>query len=685
MSAMCRMIAVLLLCWVGPAWCQEWKLIPLPRSLKPGQGSVTLHSPVRVRVSSAEPEDRFAAETLIEDLKAVHGLQAIVSTRGTADIWIGRVGSPEVDREIGRLGLEWSALENEESYVLGASGSVVLVAAKTAEGVFYGVQTLRQLVGPAGRVPAVAIADWPALRYRGLSVDVSRGPILTEEQMKALIRGAAEYKLNLLSFYMEHVFPYTHAPLVAPTGGEITPELIERLIAYARPYHVMLLPQQQTFGHLHHMLKLERYAGMAETPHGSVLAPEDERGYQWIRQTAGQLAQLFPSPFLHIGSDETFELGRGRSRAAAEREGVGEIYLAHMRKVTEMLRPLGKKLMFWGDIALKHPDLIPKLPKELIAMTWVYSPKENFSSDILPFRDNGMEVFVCPGISNWNRIFPNFSHALVNINNFVRDGKKLGARGMLNTHWGDDGEALFNMTWYGVVFSAAAAWQSDQVDVAAFDHSFDWAFYRNQDDTLVKVIRRLDQVHGALLSAGVGDASDSLFWIDPFSRQGSETVRKAGPAASQVRLLAEGALVDLQVAGARARTHRETLPFLEFAARRLDGLGMKIQFSKEIGDLYRAATAAQADSAAVRENLGRINSVNGLIQDLRDSTIELKSMYRTAWLAENRSYWLDNVLLRYDAEALYWLGKSRLLTAAAREYAATGVLPTPDALGLVLP
>lgn len=675
----------LLLCAAAFAWCQEWKLIPLPRSLKPGQGSIQLRSPVHVRVVPAQAEDIFAAETLAEDLKAVHGLDVTIGTQGEAVIRIARAGSPEVDREIARLGLDRAALDNDEGYVLGADETGVLVAAKTAAGVFYGVETLRQLVGPDKRVPAVTIADWPALRYRGLSVDVSRGPVLTEDQLKALIRTAAEFKLNLLSLYMEHVFSYSHAPLVAPEGGAITPELIRRLMEYAGRYHVELLPQQQTFAHLHYMLKLELYAGMAETPHGHVLAAEDEKAYTWIRNSATELAHLFRSAFLHIGSDETFELGEGRSRALAEREGVGQVYVGHMQKVTAMLQPLGKKLMFWGDIALKNPELIPKLPKELVAMTWVYDPRPDFRSYIAPFRDNGMDVFVCPGVNNWNRIFPKISDSVVNINNFTRDGKKLGAIGMLNTHWADDGESLFNTTWHGVVFSAAAAWQPDLVDVPAFDRSFDWTFYRNTDDLFVKTIRRLDEIHGLLRSAGVGDASNGLYWSEPFSPAGSETVRKACPVASRVRLLAEQALVDLQAGSGKARAHADTLRYLHLAAKRLDGLGLKIQFSKEIGELYREALSLQSDPGKVRSRLGKINSVNGLVQDLRDTTNELMQLYRAAWLAENRPYWLDNVLLRYQSEALYWQDKSRMFTRAAQAYGMTKVLPAPETLGICLP
>lgn len=206
---------------------------------------------------------------------------------------------------------------------------------------------------------------------------------------------------------------------------------------------------------------------------------------------------------------------------------------------------------------------------------------------------------VClPGRNNWSRIFPNFSAAVGNINNFVRDGKRLGAIGMLNTDWKDDGEALFN------------------------------------------AIRKLDQINNLLRSAGVGDANDEMFWFDPFSATGAERVRKASGVAAQVRRLAEDAWVDLAAHSGEALVHRDTLPFLRFAAKRLDCMGMKLQYSREIANSYRERNTYAAGQR---------------VQDLRDYVNELRAGYRALWLAENRPHWIDNVLVRYDNEALYWV------------------------------
>ena len=423
---------------------------------------------------------------------------------------------------------------------------------------------------------------------------------------------------------------------------------------------------------------------MAEITFRRVLSVVDnDRAYDWIGKNIEQLAALFPGGFVHVGGDEVRQLGQGRSREYVKQAGLGAAYAEHMQRVFALSRPTGKRLMFWGDMALAYPGQIPKLPKEMVAMSWYYAPLEDFSSRIAPFRNAGMDVFVCPGLRATNRIFPGLGGSLVNINNFVRDGKRFGALGMLNTYWVDDGEGLFGVNWYGVVFSAATAWQQGLVDIAAFDRAFDLAFYGSTGETFARSIRRLDSINSLLVSAGVGEAYNDLFWFDPFSRLGAERVRKILPIASELRLRAEDALSDLTSATGRARIHRDTIPFLRFAARRLDCLGMKVQISRAIADAYREALA---DKSRTTSNLSRISSGNGLTQDMRDYVHELKGMFRAVWLSENRPYWLDNVLIRYDSEAMFWVQKSRLFERLAEECEVTKMdLPPPESLGLWLP
>ena len=110
----------------------------------------------------------------------------------------------------------------KQAYVIRVTDSGVLVAGRTAQGLFYGVQTLRQLLhaeGSGGKtlaIPALVIRDWPSMEWRGVSDDISRGPIPTLDYLKMQIRTLAEYKINLLGLNMEHVFDFQTQPLVPP-------------------------------------------------------------------------------------------------------------------------------------------------------------------------------------------------------------------------------------------------------------------------------------------------------------------------------------------------------------------------------------------------------------------------------------------------------------------------------------
>ena len=149
------------------------------------------------------------------------------------------------------------------------------------------------------------IRDWPAMPHRGISDDWSRGPLPNMEFLKREIRTLAAYKLNIFSPYFEHTFAYASTPVAAFPGGAMTPEEGKELVAYAAKYHITIIPEQEAFGHLHHVLKFEEYSKLGETPHGSVLAPGDPASLPLIGEWFGELAKVFPGPYAHIGADET--------------------------------------------------------------------------------------------------------------------------------------------------------------------------------------------------------------------------------------------------------------------------------------------------------------------------------------------------------------------------------------------
>jgi len=675
----------------------ELKLVPEPKEVHLHQGSFHVIPTTRILVEFGhQDEDRIAAETLAEEIHDQSGLNLDItgakadsrqeSKEETGAIVLARLQDKKVRDFLASKGLKDDSI-GDQGYLLFSDKTHLIVAANAGQGLFYGVQTLRQLLHQVGGklvCPAVSIRDWPSLEWRGVQDDISRGPIPTEDYMKRQIRTLAAYKVNLFGLYMEHVFDFASQPLLAPQEAALTPKEINALVDYAKHLYVTILPEQQTFGHLHHMLKYEIYADVAERPHGHVLTPTKDRSYDIIKAMYADLVPLFPGPFLHVGGDETFELGLGQTSARATEVGLGRVYLEHMQKVFDILEPYHKQLMFWGDIALKYPQLLGILPKDMIAVPWDYDAKPSFESIIKPYRDAGLRVMVAPGAQTWNQLWPNLDTGYVNIRNFVRDGQKLGAMGMLNTTWNDDGEAIYGMAWPALVFGAAAGWQAGESNIDDFKNAYDWAFYRNEDATFRDALENLDRGHQALAKIKVDHETDDLFWIDPFTPEGAKLMQKVAAAAPEMRLGAEHAIESLYRNAARAHANQDTLADMTLGAWRWDALGMKAQFTQEINKFYWDAYQNQTDADRVSNDLEEITAINARLEDLRDATSRVSQMYRAAYLREYGTYWIDNVMVRYDNLAREFQNKIVAVRQERRLYEASKTLTTPQELGFYL-
>src|SRR5438874_786640 len=554
------------------------QVIPKPKQANVGDGRFQIGRETRIVLADTKSvEDRSAAQDFIDDLKATANLAlSIGKGKPRRQIVIGHLELRSITQALRRNGVDPPATLNDEGYVLLVSPNEVVIAGRTAAGTFYGLQTLKQLVrgeGAGAFIASVKIIDWPMMRWRAVSDDISRGPVPTVDYIKRQIRTEAFFKLNMHSFYMEHTFASESNPLIGPAGGSLTPAEIRELVAYARRYHVELVPEQQTFGHLHKALRLEKYAELAETPYGDVLSPQQPGTYKLVAELYKELNELFPGQFFHIGEDETFELGEGQSKAETQAKGVGAVYFEHLNRVRDLLKPYNRKLMFWGDIALHHPDLIGNIPKDMIVMNWQYGARDDFWSSIKPFQDAGLQQFVCPGAQTWNQIFPNTDAAVKNIVNFVRDGQKAGAIGMMNTTWDDDGESLFEMSWYPIALGAAASWQEGALDVDQFDRNFDWSFFRAEGNEFVKATRSLGGVN-TMLTAGT---TDELFWRDPFTTQFQNQARNLKDKIIAMRKQVEDAQESVIKNEKRARRNQSTLDAMKFAAQRFDHLGRRYE------------------------------------------------------------------------------------------------------------
>jgi hypothetical protein len=680
--------------------CADLHMVPTPRECTAVQ-AIPIGGIGFLVTSEKNAEDQFAVEDLIEDRLGKRTVRS-----DAPFIRLERAESEPARTLLAANHLSFDPAMHDEGYIIMPDGQGgMAVIAETSAGIFYGVQTVKQLIRGSGQdavLLAPTLRDWPAMAYRGLSDDWSRGPLPNMDFLKREIRTLAAYKINIFSPYFEHTFAYDVSPVAAFPGGAMTPDEARELVAYAAQYHITVIPEQESFGHLHHLLKFEQFSSLGETPHGSVLAPvapsdrpsppgPDTAALPLISNWFSELAKVFPAPYAHIGADETFELGLGKTREQVEKQGLGAVYIDFLKQIHATLEPNHKRLLFWGDIAVKSPELVGTLPKDMIAVPWEYRARPDFKPIIEPFTKAGLETWVAPGVNNWNRLYPNNNEALANIRVFVRDGQALGATGVLNTVWNDDGEGIFDENWFGVLFGAAAGWQAEESSEAAFSSSFGLAFHQDSTGKIDQAQRELMAVHEAFKEAGLRDAEDVYFWVDPFSPEGERVNDKLRPVVSQLRLHAERAIALIAEARAAAKQenrvleNQEALDAMELGARRIDFVGLKFQAADESVALYKQARAMAGDRSRrddVEAKLYTIGANNGLLEDMRDGYTLLGGLYRQAWLRDNRPYWLENNQARYDRAAQLWIGRGDRWSLVLEQWWKTHTLAPLAEVGL---
>lgn len=673
-----------------PACRAQIDLQPAPREAH-FEAETALPETVVVSVLGRDADDEFAARDLRDALKqdeTVRGRDQ--AGRGVYRVLLLRTDTGLAKELLRRHKLTFDDAMQDEGYAMIVEAHATYIIGATGAGVFYGVQTFKQMLPLAGEkqeIPTGTVRDWPAMKYRGIDDDLSRGPFPTLAFQEHQIKVFASYKANIYSPYFEHTLQYPNEPVPAQPGSSMSPSDVKTLVAFAKQYHVTIVPEQEAFGHLHQVLKYDLYQDDAETPHGQVLAPGQPGSLVLIKDWFTQIAAEFPSPFIHIGSDETGDLGLGLTHERVLAEGYGPVYVDFLKQMHDALAPLHKRLLFWGDIAWADPAAVPGLPKDMIAVPWNYGRTKGFDNLIEPFAKAGMETWVAPGDSNWNQVYPDANVAFPNIQGFIGDGQRLGSTGALTTVWNDDGEGLFNMDWYGVLYGAVAAWQPGESAIAPYQQAYGRLFNGDTSGKIGQAEQELMAADEILDQANTHMNSDQIFWLDPWSAQGQAIATKLLPVAKELRLHAEHAIALLAQARLAEPELREqdALTAMDFGARRLDLIGFKLEMTQEMTDEYAQALAKQhnQDLPKYTDNAqGELNRVNDRCKDLRDAYSGLKEEFTQVWQSENRPYWMDNVTVRYNLAIQTWEKRSMRIDEAGRALHTGQDLPSAASLGM---
>lgn len=284
-------------------------------------------------------------------------------------------------------------LGEDESYSLEIDARGAQLTAPRSAGLLRGVETFLQLVEitPHGfAASACRITDAPRFPWRGLMLDVARH-FMPVETVKHTLDGMAAVKLNVLHWHLSDdqgfrveskTFPLLHR--VGVEGEFYTQEQVREVIAYAGARGIRVVPEFDVPGHatawLVHYPALGTVPGtyQVERGHGifdPVMDPTKESTYQFLDRFFGEMARLFPDPYLHIGGDENN--GRQWTKSATiqafmKAQGLPDNAALHAffnKRLVAIVKKHGKVMMGWDEI--RHPDV----PREALIQSW-RGPKE---------------------------------------------------------------------------------------------------------------------------------------------------------------------------------------------------------------------------------------------------------------------------------------------------------------------
>jgi hypothetical protein len=461
-------------------------LAPVPQSVDVRGGWHTLGRDRTIVLHGDASHARVAARRLQSALERYAGVR-----------WEVRAASSLAELEGLVATIDHGTVRQREGYHLTIGEERIGIVARDGAGLAYSFATLTQLVRQFGkRLPRLHIEDHPDFPNRGVMLDISRDKVPTMQTLYGLVDMLAEWKVNQFQLYMEHTFAYQRHRAVWKDASPMTGEEILALDAYCGERHVELVPNQNSFGHMERWLTKKPYREMAEVPEGvslahrkmllthperfsTVLDPGDPRSLALIDGLYAELLPHFSSRAFNVGCDETWELGQGKSKKCCDRDGAGRVYLDFLLKIHGLTEKHGRRMMFWGDIIMRHPELIGEIPPDATALEWGYEHDHPYEQDTKAFRKAGLPFYVCPGTGAWISLIGRTDNAMANIRNATTNGLANGALGVLNTEWGDGGHMQpLPASYLGFLYGASMSWSTgasagmplaDALSLQAFD------------------------------------------------------------------------------------------------------------------------------------------------------------------------------------------------------------------------
>lgn len=357
------------------------------------------------------------------------------------------------------------AFIDEESYRISIKPDHITVKVKKNDnrGLMYALYTLSELALINDDIlTECEIADSPALKFRALSDDISRGQISTTQNFFDIIKNLARYKYNTYMPYMEDVFKFDTITGWGRYSDPVGKEEWHTIIEYAKQYNITVRPIVNLLGHFDKMCRIEEFKPLALTLEDGTpshcMDPKKSQVRELIVKILDEIIDTFGKGLIHVGGDEPVDL----TKVYGTEDG-GNLFIEHYTFIANELKKRDCTCMLyadffappWGDYAAPV-DRARELPADVQFVFWDYAVRPAY-----PFVDSlhsqNLQLYISPGSWSWKRFACDFKTCYNNVQGLLKadNGRSLG---MIMSNWADGGDTLRELAWPGVIIGANYCW-----------------------------------------------------------------------------------------------------------------------------------------------------------------------------------------------------------------------------------
>ncbi len=482
-------------------WEMGINVIPYPRSVVLTGKDFVFDEKVYIRIAGkASEEDLFSAEEL---------------NRGLAERWNinCQITDHHHDREILLESVSGPLKTDDQSYEIVTGSDKIYIKAASPTGLFYGIQTLLQLVKKSDKnlfIKGLIIKDKPDIPIRAVHYDTKHFQE-KKEYVKDFIHTLAGYKINMLIWEWEDKFEYkSHPEIGAP--GAFNMEEMQELTRYAGKYHIEIVPLIQGLGHASYILKhtVNRHLREIESNNWG-FCPLNEGTYALMTDLIKEAAEATPgSEYIHIGCDETYVLGKGIKCGCsekAEKDGIYALREIYINRISEEVKKLHRIPIAWDGgfdprekvkpvIGLFTPggsdDFLDSASLRNGYKLYIYDPNP------------GIEHLFLPYFYRENEAGQTRSHLEEAYDLITRTVKTGNFKGIISTSWNCSG--VHNQIWMLRYITAANySWNANSPGIDDFTDAFFMNYYGSQSKDVKELFILLNKA--------------SYFYMNTFERK----------------------------------------------------------------------------------------------------------------------------------------------------------------------